>query len=75
MALEKGVKEKITEVLISLGQNPRPIGHKKLRGGDGFRVRSGNYRIVYTVDDQVKIVEIYDIGHRRDIYRRLKNRL
>jgi mRNA interferase RelE/StbE len=56
-------------VIISLADNPKPQGCKKLKGRDGFRVRVGNYRIIYDVNDKILIVDVMDIGHRKDIYR------
>jgi mRNA interferase RelE/StbE len=61
--------ERITEAIAALSVNPRPPGGQKLATGDGYRVRQGDYRIVYTVDDGKRVVEIYKIGHRRDVYR------
>ena len=54
----------------NLAQDPRPHGSEKLAGyDDRYRVRQGNYRIVYEIDDQAGHVTIYKIGHRKDIYR------
>ena len=52
-----------------LGRDPRPTGAKSLRGRDGMRVRVGDYRIIYTVRDDVLLVVVVDLGHRREIYR------
>lgn len=52
-----------------LGNNPRPPGCEKLFGENGYRVRQGDYRILYTVDDAARIVVIYKIGHRGEVYR------
>jgi mRNA interferase RelE/StbE len=53
-----------------LEKNPRPQGVKKLAGTkDGYRIRIGDYRILYTIDDKKKIVTIYRIRHRREVYR------
>jgi mRNA interferase RelE/StbE len=48
--------------------NPRPHGVKKLKGRDGYRIRVGNYRIIYEVYDDQLIIDIIAIGHRKDIY-------
>ena len=53
-----------------LGINPRPAGSVKLAGRDDFRIRVGDYRIVYAVDDAQALVIIARIAHRRDVYRR-----
>lgn len=53
-----------------LARQPRPAGAKKLVGGRGeWRVRTGDYRIIYEIDDGVLLVLVLAIGHRRDIYR------
>ena len=54
----------------SLAQNPFPIGYKKLAGKEAYRIRVGNYRIVYTVRMDNKAVIIEKIKHRKDIYRK-----
>ena len=53
----------------SLAVNPRHHGVKKLTGRPGYRARSGNYRVVFEVDDQSRSVTILHVGHRKDIYR------
>jgi len=53
----------------ALQENPRPVGCKKLRDRQGWRVRFGDYRIIYKIDDAQKIVTILEVGHRREIYR------
>jgi mRNA interferase RelE/StbE len=56
----------------ALGKNPRPSGSVKLAGASNlFRVRQGDYRIVYVVDDAGKSVEIRIVAHRREVYRGL----
>lgn len=53
-----------------LAQEPRPAGAKKLVGGNGeWRVRTGDYRIVYEIDDGVLVVLVLAVGHRREAYR------
>ncbi|MGH1551089.1 type II toxin-antitoxin system RelE family toxin [Leifsonia poae] len=52
-----------------LGQAPRPPGATALRGRPGFRVRVGDYRILYTIEDDVLLVVVIDLGHRREVYR------
>ncbi|MBZ5496427.1 MAG: type II toxin-antitoxin system RelE/ParE family toxin [Acidobacteriia bacterium] len=64
-------RELISDAIDDLQADPRPPGCKKLVGGNGFRVRTGDYRILYTVDDNLHLVRIYRIGHRREVYRRL----
>ena len=53
----------------TLRENSRPPGSEKLSGQERYRVRQGNYRILYTVADAEVVVEIVKIGHRREVYR------
>ena len=53
----------------TLRENPRPPGSEKLSGQERYRVRQGNYRILYTIADAEVVVEIIKIGHRREVYR------
>jgi len=56
--------------IIALSHNPRPVGVKKLVGGrSDWRIRIGEYRIVYEIDDTSKTVTILGVAHRRDAYR------
>jgi len=60
---------KIIPVLKSLEDDPRPPGCKKLKGFTNlWRVRIGNYRAIYSIEDVILLVDIRDIGHRKDIY-------
>ena len=62
-------RQRIVARIQDLARNPRPPGCQKLVGGDGrYRVRQGRFRIVYAVDDRQRIVEIFKIGDRRDVY-------
>ncbi len=63
-------REQVADVIDDLQANPRPPGCKKLVGENGYRVRTGDYRILYAVDDRSRIVRVYRIGHRREVYRR-----
>lgn len=63
-------RDRIRGAIALLGQDPRPPGAKALQGRDGFRVRVGNYRIIYTVQDDILVVVVVTLGHRRDIYDR-----
>lgn len=63
-------QRRIAERVDRLGEDPRPAGCEKLTGTDGYRVRQGNYRIVYRIDDAERVVTITRIGRRGDVYRR-----
>ena len=59
----------ISNHIDSLEENPRPIDSKKLKGDAGYSLRVGSYRILYDIDDKAKLITIYRIKHRRDVYR------
>ena len=61
--------EKIVRRIRDMEQNPRPFGCRKLSGKDRYRLRQGEYRMVYEVDDSRRIVDVFKIGNRREIYR------
>ena len=61
---------RVVERIRSLETDPRPIGSEKLSAQERFRIRQGDYRIVYGIDDDRKTVEVVKIGHRSEIYRR-----
>lgn len=64
-------KNDITRIMgriKSLGDNPRPTWSKKLSGREEYRARQGNYRILYVIEDRVRIVQVTKVGHRRSIY-------
>jgi len=66
----KSDRARIVERIQALADNPRPQGSEKLAGYfDRFRVRQGNFRVVYHVDDQRREVAIFKIGDRKDVYR------
>ncbi|NTW31845.1 MAG: type II toxin-antitoxin system RelE/ParE family toxin [Bacteroidetes bacterium] len=66
--LPDNISEKLLDVIISLSYNPRPIGHKKLKNRDGYRVRKGDYRIIYDIFDNILVIDIIAVGHRKNIY-------
>lgn len=55
-------------LINGLAKNPRPNGCKKLKGRTGYRIRQGDYRVIYDVKDEIITVFILAAGHRRDIY-------
>ena len=62
--------ESIKKRIVSLGDDPRPPGCAKLQGREkAWRIRVGDYRIIYEIDDAVVTVTVVDVGHRREIYR------
>ncbi|PYV09074.1 MAG: type II toxin-antitoxin system mRNA interferase toxin, RelE/StbE family [Acidobacteria bacterium] len=70
-ALDDALFARIDRKIMALAENPRPPGCKKLKGyKDQWRVRVGDYRVVYTVDDQQLLVEVTRIRHRSEVYER-----
>ncbi len=68
--LPAGDLRRVVDRIRSLAQQPRPSGCEKLSGEDErYRIRQGDYRIVYGIDDADRVVEIVKIGHRREVYR------
>lgn len=61
--------DRIIDRLLALQHNPRPPGAKKLRGREGYRIRVGDYRILYTVDEREQVVEVFSVAHRKEVYR------
>ncbi len=59
---------KIKKTIFSLAINPRPAGYKKLKGRPGFRIRQGDYRIIYDIFDHVLVVDVIAVGNRKEIY-------
>ncbi len=66
--LPKTDYERVRDAMAALAENPRPAGCKKLVGRDGWRIRSGDYRAIYEIDDDRQKVTVLHVGHRRDIY-------
>jgi mRNA interferase RelE/StbE len=74
-ALDRTVQRRIAAAVNALAQDPRPPGVEKLTGeGELYRIRVGEYRIIYSIDGGRLIVLVLLIGHRRDVYDRLKRR-
>lgn len=61
--------DRIVENLLALEQDPRPRGVKKLKDQDTYRMRVGDYRVIYLIDDPAKRIDVVAIGHRREVYR------
>ena len=63
-------RDRIIGKIRGLEENPRPPGAEKLSGDDKYRLRQGDYRILYEIQDRQLIVTVVRIGNRRDVYRR-----
>lgn len=60
---------KIKNSVLNLSNNPRPQGCKKLKGRNAYRIREADYRIIYEIFDDTFLVDVIELGHRKDIYR------
>ncbi|MGH3765449.1 MAG: type II toxin-antitoxin system RelE family toxin [Pseudonocardiaceae bacterium] len=70
--LDKPVRRRVQAAIDELSEQPRPPGVLALQGlRRAYRLRVGNYRVIYTVDDNRLLVLVVDLGHRREIYRGL----
>ena len=68
------VKKRLKPKIDALGQNPRPRGVKKIEGKENlYRIRVGDYRVIYEVQDKVLLVLVVKLGDRKDIYKYLGN--
>lgn len=68
--LSAEVHDRVIEAIRELSNDPRPPGCRKLAGTkDDWRIRVGDYRIVYEIADAVRIVRVHRVRHRRDVYR------
>lgn len=59
----------ISRRILSLENNPRPRSAKKLSGREEYRLRVGDYRVLYTINDKGRLVTVFAVGHRREVYR------
>lgn len=66
----KGDRLRIVQRIHALAEDSRPTGSEKLAGyDDRYRIRQGNYRVVYMIDDNRREITVYRVGYRRDVYR------
>lgn len=68
-SIAKNDLRQIMERIESLAENPRPLGCEKLSGQEKYRLRQGNYRIIYSIQDSQLTVWVVKVGHRREVYR------
>lgn len=66
--LRSPIAKPILEAIEGLGGNPRPAGCIKLTDREGYRIRVGDYRIIYDIYDNTLVVDVIEVGHRREIY-------
>ena len=68
--LPKKIQARIVGVIDSLSDNPFPPASAKLKGREGYRIRTNDYRIIYTVENEILVVRVLLIGHRKEIYKK-----
>ena len=68
--LPEAIRRLVVQRIQALAHDPRPNGSQKISGGDQYRVRQGNYRIVYVIEDAVVTVTVVRVAHRSQVYRR-----
>ena len=68
--LDRGVRDRVLATIEQLAEEPRPVGCKRLSNSPFYRVRVGDYRVVYDVEDAVVRVTVVKLGHRREVYQR-----
>ena len=69
--LDVAARRRVQAAIELLAEHPRPSGARKLAGGDGeWRVRTGDFRVVYQINDDVLLVLVVAVGYRRDVYQR-----
>ena len=68
-SLRTSAYERVREAVGDLSDDPRPSGCRRLTGREGWRIRVGDYRVIYEIDDAERTVTVLHVGHRRDVYR------
>ena len=70
--LGKTTIQRIIKVVENLSSNPYPVGSRKLQSSEHlYRIRVGDYRVVYSVENNILLIEVIRVGHRKDIYKKL----
>ena len=67
--LPKRILARVAARIQGLADDPRPHGVEKLSGEERYRIRQGDYRVVYSIDDKLAVVDVVKVGHRREVYR------
>jgi mRNA interferase RelE/StbE len=67
--LPKDIQKKISHAIGTLAAEPRPAGCKKISTSDAYRIRIGDYRVIYEIDDKRLVILAIKIGHRREVYK------
>jgi mRNA interferase RelE/StbE len=68
--LDDKTHDRVVKQIVALGKEPRPSGSKKLSGTtNDWRIRVGDYRVLYEIADSIRVVRVYRVRHRREVYR------
>jgi len=67
--LASSIQDRIFHAIRELASDPRPVGVKKLAGREAWRIRIGDYRVIYEIYDDRRVVIVIVVGHRREVYR------
>ena len=69
-ALPKKIRQRVADAIEELEENPRPPGHKKLKGKweGSYRIRVGDYRAIYNIEDRILVVTLVGVDHRSNVY-------
>jgi mRNA interferase RelE/StbE len=67
--LASSLQDRIFHAIRELAGNPRPLGVKKLAGREAWRIRIGDYRVIYEICDDRRVIIVVVVGHRREVYR------
>ncbi|MCJ8282528.1 MAG: type II toxin-antitoxin system RelE/ParE family toxin [Rivularia sp. ALOHA_DT_140] len=67
--LPPDIRDRINEKILELAENPRPNGVVKLEDDDRYRIRVGSYRVLYEIKDDLLIVKVVKVAHRKEVYR------
>lgn len=62
-------RPRVVQKIRALAVNPRPHGCEKLSAEEKYRIRQGDYRVVYSIDDNERVVLVVKVGHRKEVYR------
>jgi mRNA interferase RelE/StbE len=67
--IPKKILRQVVTKIQNLADVPRPMGSEKLSGAEKYRIRQGGFRIVYSIDDKLRVIDVVKVGHRREVYR------
>jgi len=70
LKIPSDIRKKIADAINKLAFNPHPDGSKKLKGSQFYRIRAGDYRIIYTIEENILTILVVRIGHRKEVYKK-----